>query len=393
MRILVVTPTFLPIVGGAELLILEVYRRLAIKHEVRLLTPVLPAALVQQQGSGEYDDLVNFPVERYQDTVSFMRVPGHGASLGVIPPFSLSAVSAVVSTARRFRPDVVNVHYLMPTGLAGVAAERWLGVPAVVSMTGRDVPGPGVPALWRWWQRVLLAGVSDATYISEYCRNAIWGNSRAKGHVVYAGADVPPPRGDGAARRKALAIPREESMIFSLQRLGPEKRTDVLLHALRRCRERCGRGVLVIGGQGPEAQTLRALAEGLGVVAHVRFTGYIAKNELPSYFEACDIFAFHSLFETFGIVVAQAMSYGKPVVTVRNTALPEVLGDGGLLVDTNDGRGFGDAMAELAGDPEKRRRFGEAGRARAAACFNWDAVAGRYEAALARAAAGNRHAA
>ena len=62
MKILVLTPTFLPVVGGAELVVLEVYRRLARHHEVRLLTPVLGAELVRAFGADEYDSLVNFPV-------------------------------------------------------------------------------------------------------------------------------------------------------------------------------------------------------------------------------------------------------------------------------------------------------------------------------------------
>jgi phosphatidylinositol alpha-1,6-mannosyltransferase len=393
MKILVTTPTFLPVVGGAELVILEVYRRLARRHEVLLITPVLPEALRQNQGSTEYDGLVNFQVERYADTVSCMRVPGHRASFGAWPPFSLSAVTAMAAAVKRFRPDVVNVHYVMPTGLAAVAAERWMGVPTVVTMNGRDVPGPGVPLLWRWWQRAVLALVRDVTYVSGYCRDAIYGTGRGRGQVVYDGVEIPPPRGDGAGRRKQLNVPPGESLIFSLQRLAVEKRTDVLVHALRRCRERCGRGMLVIGGQGPEADALKALADRLGVSAHVRFAGYIPRGELPSYFDACDLFAFHSSFETFGIVVAQAMSYGKPVVTVNNTSLPEVMGDGGVLVGTDDGAGFGEALAALIGDPERRRRLGEAGRARAAACFNWDDVAAQYETVLARAAGGTRHAA
>lgn len=393
MKILVLTPTFLPVVGGAEMVILEMYRRLAARHEVRLLTPSLPDRLVREQGSADYDGLVAFPVERYHDRVSFMKVPGHRWTAGAIPPFSLSAVAAVRRAVKAFGPDVLNVHYLMPTGLAGLVAERWLGVPTVATLSGRDVPGPGVPPLWRWWQRALLAGLSDATFISAYCRTAVYGRPSAAGHVIPAGVELPPPRGDGAARRAALGISRGEPMIFALQRLGVEKRTEVLMHALRRCREACGAGELVVGGQGPELPRLQALAERLGVAAHVRFAGYIPKGELPSYFEACDVFAFHSSSETFGIVVAQAMSYGKPVVTVRNTAVPEVLGDAGILVETGDGRGFGEALAGLIADPDRRRRLGEAGRARAAACFNWDDVAARYETVLDRAAKRGRRAA
>ena len=81
------------------------------------------------------------------------------------------------------------------------------------------------------------------------------------------------------------------------------------------------------------------------------------------------------------------MSYGLPVVTMRNTALPEILGEGGILVDEQDLGRFGEALAALAADPVRRRALGESGRQRAAALFSWETVAARYEAALQRAAA------
>ncbi len=251
MRILVLTPTFLPVVGGAELVVLEVYRRLARRHEVLLLTPVLAPELIARQGAGEYEGLVTFPVERYRDRVSFMRIRGHHWTGGAIPPFSLSAVAAVRAAVRRFDPDVLNVHYVMPTGLAGVVAERALGVPTVVTLNGRDTPGPGVPPLWRWWQRALLALVRDATYVSDYCRAALYGERRGRGQVVYNGVEIPPPPGDGPGLRRALGVPPAEPLVFALQRLAPEKRVDVLLMALRHCVDRVGAVTLVVGGQGP----------------------------------------------------------------------------------------------------------------------------------------------
>ena len=386
MRILVLTPTFLPVVGGAELALFEVYRRLALRHEICLVTPVLAQALLRGQASEEYDDAAPFPVERYHDRLTFMKVPGHRWSGGAIPPFSLSAITAVRAAARRFHPDVLNVHYLMPTGLAGVVADRWLEIPTVVTMNGRDVPGPGVPVLWRWWQRAILALVTDATYGSHYCQTALYSSARSRGRVIYNGVEIPPPSGDGPSIRYALGIPANEPLIFALQRLGVEKRVDVLLRALRRCREQAGAGTLIIGGKGPEERRLRSLTDELGIQKQVQFVGYIPKDQLPSYFLACDLFAFHSTFETFGIVVAQAMSYGRAVVTVRNTALPEVLGDGGLLVEIGNEREFGDALARLIQDEALRRRLGDAGRARAATLFNWDRIAEQYETVLSRAA-------
>jgi glycosyltransferase involved in cell wall biosynthesis len=388
MKILVLTPTFLPVVGGAEMVLFEVYRRLAQRHEVRLVTPHLSPVLLRDQASEEYTALVPFPVDRYHDRVSFMRLRGHRWTGGAIPPFSLSAVAATRDAVQRFQPDVLNVHYFMPTGLAGAVAERILGVPTVMTMNGRDVPGPGVPPLWRWWQRTLAALVTDVTYVSQYCKAMLYGGACGRGEVVYNGVEIPPPPGDGAAIRQALAVLVDEPLIFALQRLGPEKQVHVLLEALRHCVDHLGRGTLVVGGKGPEEDRLRALAGELGIEKQVRFVGYIPREVLPSYFVACDVFAFHSTYETFGLVVAQAMSYGRAVVTVRNTALPEVVGDAGLLVETGDWRALGEALAQVIRDEPLRRRLGEAGRARAEAHFNWDRIAEQYEAVLARAAGG-----
>lgn len=387
MRVLVLTPTFLPVVGGAELALLEIYRRLAARHQVLLVTPILSNAVLHAQGSDDYDRLVTFPVERFQDTLTFMRIPGHRATCGAIPPFSLSAVTAIGRAVRRFKPDVLHVHYLMPTGLAGLVAERRLGIPTVVTMNGRDVPGPAVPALWRWWQRTILSRVTDVTYGSMYARDAICGKNWPRGQVVYNGVEIPSPTGNGLSVHNEHGIPPGEPVVFSLQRLGPEKRVDVVLRAFKRCRDQTGVGTLVVGGKGPEEEGLRRLAQDLGIARWVRFAGYISKEALPSYFLGCQVFAFHSTFETFGIVVAQAMSYGRAVVTVRNTALPEVVGEGGLLVETADDERFGDAIATLLKDPALRQRLGEVGRVRAATHFNWDRIAEQYETVLTRATA------
>ena len=393
MRILVLSQTFLPVVGGAELVVLELCRRLAVRHEVRLLTPSLPDSLLQEQGSDEYDALVTFPVERYHDRISFMKIPGHRWAAGAIPPFSLSAVAAVRRAVKAFRPHALNVHYLMPTGLAGLVAEQWLSVPTVVTLSGRDVPGPGVPALWRWWQRALLAGVSDATFISHYCRDAICGSGSRKGHIIHAGVEMPSGQEDGRHIRRQMDIPTGEPCIFSLQRLAREKRVDVLLRAFLHCYRQTGRGVLVLGGKGPEEPALRALVEELGIGKQVRLAGYIPRHALGSFYSACDLFALHSTFETFGVALAQAMAYGKPVVTVRNTALPEVAGDGGLIVETGDWRGLGDAMARVITDEPLRTRLGQAAGQRARKLFHWDRIVEQHEAVLAQAAGKPGHAA
>ena len=98
MRILVLTPTFLPMVGGAEILLLEVYRRLAQRHQVCLLT------VDKGLSPGDLDQLINFRVVRYSDRLSLMKLRGHRLTGGFIPPFSLSAVAATRRVVADFRP-------------------------------------------------------------------------------------------------------------------------------------------------------------------------------------------------------------------------------------------------------------------------------------------------
>jgi glycosyltransferase involved in cell wall biosynthesis len=388
MKILVLTPTFLPAVGGAELVLFEVYRRLAARHQVVLLTPLLSPHLLSNYASEEYgDEAIPFAVRRYRDRITFFKVPGHRLSLGALPPFSLSAVAATSEAIRDLRPDVLNVHYLVPTGLAGWYAARRHGIPTVMTMNGRDVPGPGVPRLWRWWQRALLAAATDVTYVSGYCKTAIYGPSDGLGRVIYNGVAIPPPAGDAARARRRLGLDGDRFLIFALGRLAKEKRVDVLVRAMRRYLDAGGEGSMAIGGTGPESESLERLAKQLDLGDRLRFCGFIPTPELADYFAACDAFTFHSTYETFGIVIAQAMSYGKPVITARNTALPEVLGDAGLLADACDPRGFAAAFLELSADVELRRRLGAAGRRRAEELFDWDKIALQYEAVLERAAA------
>src|SRR5262249_61914026 len=136
------------------------------------------------------------------------------------------------------------------------------------TMTGRAVPGPGVPPLWRWWQRSLIALVSEATYVSAYCRDAIYGTDRGRGEVVANGVEIPPPPGDGTRLRAALEVPPGDCLVFALQRLAPEKRVDVLLRALRRCLDVGTAGTLGRGGTRAEAPAPPALAPRLGLHTH-----------------------------------------------------------------------------------------------------------------------------
>lgn len=390
MRILVLTPTFLPALGGAELVILQVFRRLAKQHSVLVLTPYLPKKLLNHSGSKAYDHLINFAISRYHDRFTFIKIRGHRFSQGLIPPFSLSAVSAVKHAVATFHPDVLNVHYVMPTGLAGLYAQHLLKVPVVITYNGRDVPGPGIPRFWKYWHRFIGSRCADMTFVSKYCRQVIYGALCRAGHVIYNGVDDPvsvTPEQITELRTR-LKLDGDAVVLFALQRLDRLKRIEVLIRSMPEIVARKPKVRLIIGGQGEDLPRLQQLAGSLGISNHVIFTGFIPPQDLPVYFTVADLFVFHSTYETFGMVLAEAMHYGKAVVSAKNTAIKEVVDDGktGILVPSSDYHAFSEAILRLLDNYNLRNRIEVNARKKAQRYFRWETIAAHYERVLRSAA-------
>jgi glycosyltransferase involved in cell wall biosynthesis len=112
----------------------------------------------------------------------------------------------------------------------------------------------------------------------------------------------------------------------------------------------------------------------LGLESHVVFTGQIREQDKAPLYSAATVFAFPSLYEGFGMPVLEAMACGTPVVTSNVSALPEVAGDAGLLVDPYDAQAICEALAELLESQARRDEMARLGLERARR-FTWPQVA------------------
>lgn len=110
----------------------------------------------------------------------------------------------------------------------------------------------------------------------------------------------------------------------------------------------------------------------------ILFKGKISYPEMPYYFNLCDIFLMPSYHETFCTSVIEAMACGKPVVVTNGTALPEVVGDCGLLVEPGDVAGFTEAVSKLLDDEALRRKIGKKARKRVEDLFLLERVVENY---------------
>jgi len=151
--------------------------------------------------------------------------------------------------------------------------------------------------------------------------------------------------------------------------LIPSKGVLVLLEAFKLV---CDRGIdvqlEVMGKWGDEhfKRTCDEFVAQQGLSERVRFLGVKRDKEKNLHFAACDVFCFPSYFEaeSFGLVVAEAMQFAKPVVSTQWRGIPSVVEDGasGFLVPIKDATAVADRLAALLCDAALRKRMGEAGR-------------------------------
>ena len=276
--------------------------------------------------------------------------------------------------ARRFRPDVVYAHFLVPAGLIGALACK---APLVVTAHGQDVRNigavPGVRALTRWTLKRASAVIAVSRFLARELETKL-PQARGKTSVIDCGVDLDrfQPR-DQAEARAQLGWDGEAPLFLCVGSLTTRKNVLGLAQAF----SRFGKGSLVFLGDGP----LRAELEGL---AGVRVLGRVPHNLVPTWLAACDVLCQPSLVEPFGQAPLEAMACGRTVVATRIGGPPEfVLPGAGVLVDPMDEDALARALESAAALP----RPNQAGLA-AAAEHNVKLQAERIEQVLARAAGG-----
>ena len=249
--------------------------------------------------------LSDFDLIRYSDWLNLKDAPGKRLLKGLIPPFSLSLVHKSLQEVRSFQPDVVLTFYALPCGLAAAWIQRRMRIPVLLSIIGRDVPGPAIPRFWGTYVRWSMRSVERTLFISDYCRQALSESEKSADDVIPFGVDTVSytPDLDASPLRIKLGIPQEAKILLAIQRLDPWKQVDVLIRAQSIVLKKTD-AYLVVGGKGPELKRLQSLAHDLGISSRVLFTGYIADRELPLYYAVADLFVFHSSYETFCLSLA-----------------------------------------------------------------------------------------
>jgi len=166
------------------------------------------------------------------------------------------------------------------------------------------------------------------------------------------------------ALRRRYAIPAGDRLLTFVGRLGLEKNVDALIDAMSFVRTPGAR--LLVVGDGPYREDLARHIARDRIGERVTFTGYLGRDDVRAAYHASDALFFASTSETQGLVVAEAMAAGLPVVAVDDLAVADAVADGvnGFLVP-EDPRALASAVDRLLGEPSLRSRMSAASLERA----------------------------
>lgn len=132
--------------------------------------------------------------------------------------------------------------------------------------------------------------------------------------------------------------------------------------------------LLIVGRPRPGGET-EGLIKRLGIQERVTFVSGISTEQLVNHYAEAEIAVVPSVYEGFGLPAGEAMACGVPVVSTRGGALPEVVGDAGLLVPVRDSDAIADKVGQLFKNPAQRQSLAAAGRNRIESLFCWQRVA------------------
>jgi len=307
---------------------------------------------------------------------------------GFAEPYTFNRRVVSYLKSRRDQYDVVHDNQSLGYGLLKL---KKMGIPVLATVhhpitRDRQLALDAAPT-WqlrllvkRWYsflgmQKAVINRLSKIVTVSKQSRRDIsqaFGLAEEKIDVIHCGIDTQVFAPQAHIKRKPFRIMTTASAD------QPLKGLSFLLKAIASVKEQHPEiELLVIGKLKKGGQTAKLLRK-LGIEDRVKFDKGISTEQLVNYYAEATIAVSPSLYEGFGLPMGEAMSCGTAVISSNGGALPEIVGDAGLMVQAGNSDALAQAIIKLLDSPELRTRLGQLGRQRILERFSWDVAAREF---------------
>ena len=272
--------------------------------------------------------------------------------------FNLAFLFKALAVVRSARPQIIHAHWWLPGGLVGALASVLTCTPLVITTHGTDVE---MLRRTRWAKPLARFAFSHARAItcgSTYLREQLLELRVADPAKVSV---IPMPVNWRLEIRDSNLQSPISRLILSVARLTKQKSVDTLIDALKHVPD----ARLTIIGDGPERAALEKQTLDANLQDRVEFPGALPQSDLPNHYAGCSVFVLPSIREGMGLVLAEALLCGAPVIAANSGGVTDIVKDGetGLLFPERDALALADAIEKLLNDRVLAARLAANGRA------------------------------
>ena len=319
MRIAMFTNTYVPHVGGVARSINGLAAGLdAYGHQVLIVAP-------------EFDGAA-------ENETHIIRVPAIQHFEGSDYSFPIPASRHLTKVLREFKPNIIHSHHPFLLGDTALRIAAALNVPVVFTYHTRydhysHYMVGNSPRIQRFALDLAL-GYTELCDSVVAPSNSVAVFLRSQGikipvHTIPSGISVETYSHGDRQRGRALAnIPQDAFVVGHVGRLAPEKNLDFLVNCLADFCHKNPQAHCLIVGNGPVKSTVEAAFKTGSLSERLHFLGKLDPRALADAYHAMDVFAFSSLSETQGLVIAEAMASGVPVVALDASGVRDIVNNG-----------------------------------------------------------------
>lgn len=234
----------------------------------------------------------------------------------------------ILFEVKKINPDIVHVQGMW-TSICGYLAKEFLKIPYVLYARGSDVYRPEISL--KLILRTMLKNADAVIALTEDMKKNIQKTYNREVFVIPNGIDL---EKFVNISRKNLLLSNYTKKILFVGRLHPVKGVRYLIEAMKIIKEKDLYAKLIIVGDGEEREKLQKLANKMGLLDSITFTGQIPNQNVSQYMAMSDILVLPSLSEGFPNVILEAMAFGIPIVATNVGGVIEIMENGvnGFLV-------------------------------------------------------------
>ena len=370
-RILAITPTYFPMMGGAERTVDELYKRLGkLGYEIDLVTPNL--------GGKKFERIGRFNIYRVGKKTSSRALK--------FLLYQWYEYKKIKELLKRRKYDLIHVSYGFPNYFIVSWLKNKLRCPLVITEfhlgTGMDIISETQNP---WYVNYFLGKIykkaERITAISNEQKRFVESISKRDDIiVVFQGTDekyFSPKKHDEKIKEKYNI---KGPFLLTVSRLNKRKNIRDQIKAMSLVIKRFPNAKLVIVGKGEEEKELKALTKRLNLETNVMFAGFVSEKELPRLYATADIFILTSKLEGFGIANCEALASNTPVITYDTSAAKDFIIDGKTgFITKHDYKLFAKKIIKLLSDKTLLKKMSRRAREVLEKGYTWDIYTKRHK--------------